>query len=130
MRFDSSSQTFGKQNLWLFYIVLALLIISTIHSCLAFATVYFWLVTSFGDVATLQYAPVSWAVEPVLSGITAAATQLFFAQRIYLLSNRSWIIPGVIVICGLVEIGFSFASCAMVFVLNKYVIAKYCSTLR
>ncbi|ESK89902.1 hypothetical protein Moror_817 [Moniliophthora roreri MCA 2997] len=87
-------------------VVLAILILETIHVMLAFHIAYHYLVLNFGNPAGLL--KISWTAIVTVPVTTATTTivHLFYAARIYRLSHkRDWWTPTIICMLKIAQIG-------------------------
>ncbi|KAF8258419.1 hypothetical protein EI94DRAFT_1754720 [Lactarius quietus] len=76
------------------YLVYGVVFLETVQSGLALGYLYYWFVTSFGDILKFYVTRLSLWDGPVLVGsVTAVIVQLFFAHRIWVLSEKKsrWI---------------------------------------
>ncbi|KAF8130920.1 hypothetical protein K438DRAFT_1999175 [Mycena galopus ATCC 62051] len=73
---------------------------------------YFLTVTNFGDYVVLGAAPWSILVQIVVGVLLTAMVQLFYAFRIYVLSNKSVVLPAIIGVLAFANLEF-VASLAM-----------------
>jgi len=97
-----------------------LLLIDISHTVCCQITLWIWFVAHYGEPASIIRAPWSFAVDPVMCGIVAFVVQLFYAHRIYLLGERSMIIPSLVVFGSLFQLAWSAGATAQVFVIQYF----------
>ncbi|EJD50429.1 hypothetical protein AURDEDRAFT_182376 [Auricularia subglabra TFB-10046 SS5] len=98
------------------YFVAILLVLDTLHLVLVTHTMYFFLVTNFGDYQRLARIVWSLEIQVGVADLITALVQGFFAFRIYLLSDRkNWWLPALVVLCGL-----GLVSAAIGFMINGF----------
>ncbi|KDQ22285.1 hypothetical protein PLEOSDRAFT_1086979 [Pleurotus ostreatus PC15] len=95
---------FPKDNCWIKLLVTMVKTVWIVFVCEAvftlFTTIAAWnnFGKNWGDVETLLTIDWSWDPLPILNALVASMVQIFFAWRIYRLSNKIWIsIPIVLV---------------------------------
>ncbi|CBQ67662.1 conserved hypothetical protein [Sporisorium reilianum SRZ2] len=77
------------------YFVLFLVVIDTLNAIFDQVFMYQYLVSNFGNLGYASKSNAAFAADPVLTGIIAFSTQLFFAWRVYKLMH-SKIMPALI----------------------------------
>ncbi|KAJ7053146.1 hypothetical protein C8F01DRAFT_1260803 [Mycena amicta] len=85
----------------------ALLVIDTIHLVLVTTSVYSTSVTNFGDYTTIIHPPSTLIAQVVVGVVLGAMVQVFYAYRIWLLSEKSLYIPVLVVLCSCGELAMS-----------------------
>ncbi|KAJ7666774.1 hypothetical protein DFH06DRAFT_1184728 [Mycena polygramma] len=75
-----------------------LFILDTVTTVLTTEMGHIYLIQNFGSLATLTTLPFSGVLEVALNVIIVFFVQLFFASRVYLLTERRVIVPGIIVL--------------------------------
>ncbi|KAA1133901.1 hypothetical protein PGTUg99_031258 [Puccinia graminis f. sp. tritici] len=78
------------------YSVIGLFILDVLHTAFSQVTLWQWFVAHYGDPTAVVKAPWSFAMSPVMCGLAAFVVQIFYAHRVYLLSNQRMVIPGFI----------------------------------
>ncbi|KAJ8701468.1 hypothetical protein PTI98_000243 [Pleurotus ostreatus] len=89
---------FPKDNCWIKLLVWIVFVCEAVFTL--FTTIAAWnnFGKNWGDVETLLTIDWSWDPLPILNALVASMVQIFFAWRIYRLSNKIWIsIPIVLV---------------------------------
>lgn len=66
---------------------------------------YTFMVTRFGDYAGLSRPPALFCIGAAVTGIFTIVAQLYYARQVYILGQRKWLIPSLIV--GLATLSFS-----------------------
>jgi hypothetical protein len=96
-------------------LVSAVMTFDTIHQALISHALYTYLVTNFGNVASLENIVWSLVVEVLISGLTALLVQSFLTARVWRLSNRNVWLTGLALmlvvgefVCVVVFTGMSF----------------------
>jgi hypothetical protein len=77
-------------------LVSAVMIFDTIHQMLISHTIYIYLITDFGDVASLDNIVWSLIAEVIFNGLTALLVQSFLAARLWRVSNRNIWLTGLV----------------------------------
>lgn len=73
------------------YIAYGIVLLETVQSGLALSDLYYWFGSGFGDLRRVASAHLSVWDGPLLGSVTAVTVQLFFAYRIWVLSEKkSW----------------------------------------
>ncbi|EPQ32447.1 uncharacterized protein PFL1_00643 [Pseudozyma flocculosa PF-1] len=83
---------------FVFFLVLA----DALNACFDLAFLYQYLVSYFGDLNYASYANTAFTADPVMTGIIAFATQLFFAWRVYKLMHNVYM-PTIIAVGALIS---------------------------
>ncbi|KAJ6484652.1 hypothetical protein C8R45DRAFT_998917 [Mycena sanguinolenta] len=79
-------------------LVLTTLVLDTLHMVLIIHVVYHYLITNYYEAPTLQIVVWSIAVEALPTGLTATLVQLFYAFRVYRISDKSIILTAFILL--------------------------------
>uniref|UniRef100_A0A0K3CKZ9 Uncharacterized protein n=1 Tax=Rhodotorula toruloides TaxID=5286 RepID=A0A0K3CKZ9_RHOTO len=91
--------------------VVIVLLIDLLHSAFAFNTIWLWAIENYGNPSILALSPWSFTAEPVLTGVQALIVHIFYALRIYGVSDAK---PGgriiAVVVTALSMFQFGFAS--------------------
>ncbi|BGP42827.1 hypothetical protein JCM10449v2_006839 [Rhodotorula kratochvilovae] len=83
-----------------------------LHSAFAINTIWLWIVENYGNPAILALSPWSFTAEPVMTGLMALVVHLFYAHRVWIVSEKSTLgsaIAGFISLLTLVQFGFGAA---------------------
>ncbi|KAF9022335.1 hypothetical protein BDZ89DRAFT_1137395 [Hymenopellis radicata] len=64
----------------------------------------------FGDLVSLTAMHYHWLTVPIMSGLVAFTSQVFYAYRIYVLSSRSRIVPAIIIAIALLSTAGGFVT--------------------
>ncbi|KAF5340648.1 hypothetical protein D9611_007516 [Ephemerocybe angulata] len=87
--------TYKKDPRWMKIMVWVIFIADLLNTAFDWAYLYRSLIISYGKVEVLGEADWIFATDPALTGLIAAAVQLFFAWRIKILT-KSWILCGLV----------------------------------
>lgn len=79
-------------------LVASVMIFDTVHQALITHTVYTYSITYWGNPAQLGLLVWSLLVEVLFNGLTAVLVQSFLTMRVWRLSNRSYLLTGVLVL--------------------------------
>lgn len=79
-------------------LVASVMIFDTIHQALITHTVYTYCITQWGNPNQLGLLVWSLLVEVLFNGLTAVLVQSFLTMRVWLLSNRSYLLTGTLVL--------------------------------
>lgn len=83
-------------------LVAALWVIDAVHLALVTHLLYYYTIWNFGDYVALVKVVCSLEVQVGVADLLTIIVQLFFAWRIYILSNNTnWWLPGLVVICSI-----------------------------
>jgi len=102
------------------YLVISLFIIDILHTVFSQVTLWEWFVAHVGDPGFVIKAPWSFAMSPVMCGIAAFVVQIFYAHRVYLLSNQRRIIPSLVAFGALFQLVWATAATAKVFIIQYF----------
>jgi len=107
-----------------------LILIDTMSTIMSFYTVYWYLVLNFGNVENLALRVWSINIQPLFSAIPSAAVQLYYARRVYLVS-QSIICPVIVVPLVIGSTTFGYYIGIKVITLTKYhtVVANWLTCL-
>ncbi|KAJ7603509.1 hypothetical protein DFH06DRAFT_1393083 [Mycena polygramma] len=89
--------------------VVLLLSLDTLHLALTSHSFYFVTVTNFGDYVQLRQPSWSLILQSAIGFLLSAQVQLFYAFRIYIISNKRLAMPIVIAICAFAELALGLA---------------------
>ncbi|KAI0652742.1 hypothetical protein C8Q79DRAFT_939173 [Trametes meyenii] len=84
------------------YMVSILWGLDALHSSMAFASAWIYLIENWGDVTIYDFIPWTIALTVALTAIVTLITHCFFAHRVYVLSGFSWWLtaPILVLACG------------------------------
>ncbi|GAA5849529.1 hypothetical protein JCM8547_000485 [Rhodosporidiobolus lusitaniae] len=68
-----------------------------LHSCFAVHSLWAYSVDDVTGADVFASAPWSFGADPVLTALVASVVQASYARRIWTVSKRSWVVPGVVV---------------------------------
>ncbi|BGP34744.1 hypothetical protein JCM10296v2_006566 [Rhodotorula toruloides] len=101
----------SREPWWYIVTVVVVLLIDLLHSAFAFNTIWLWAIENYGNPSILALSPWSFTAEPVLTGTQALIVHVFYALRIYGVSDAK---PGgrliAVVVTALSMFQFGFAS--------------------
>lgn len=118
--------------------VTSILLLAIFHTTITCVTPYVWLVTDYGnptvlrklrrvsadsaiaDISSTVQAPWSFALDPLLTGIVGLLVQLFYAHKLFRISGRQYVLPGIVVFLSAVQVGFSFGATLKVFIVRRF----------
>ena len=83
MQFFANSQLFFDPS-----VVYAIFLFESLQTALSGADVYYWFVSGFGKVDHLRDPYMSAIDNPIMGTIVTGTVQLFFAYRVWVLSDR------------------------------------------
>ncbi|OSD07843.1 hypothetical protein PYCCODRAFT_1430041 [Trametes coccinea BRFM310] len=107
---------FPKDLLFMRVIVVATLILETVHTALCMHTCYYYLVVNYFNPAALLDGVWSIRLMPLLTALVCLVSECFYVRRVYILGARY---RAVVVICPvliLVFVGFAAAATAEAFI--------------
>ncbi|KAH8104738.1 hypothetical protein BXZ70DRAFT_1048586 [Cristinia sonorae] len=81
---------YKRDKTWMKLFVLLLFVCDTLNSAFDIAFLYIPLVVRYGDLSALTRASWVFATDPAMTAIIALLVQLFFAWRVYVLTNSIW----------------------------------------
>jgi len=115
----------SKDSTWLKCLIVAVWIMDFIQLVFQGQYIYSGLVNNFGNL--FWFATDTWAfnLSSVMSVFIAICVQMFYARKLYILSDNSLILPGIIAILSIVSFGFGIALLVLVFKIREF--AKYSS---
>lgn len=87
-----------------------LVVVDIFHSAITCYTVYDWCVINYSNPSILSVSPWSFTIEPMITGLVAMVVQLFYAWRVYAVSNHRLLIPITIITLSVVQCAWSIAS--------------------
>lgn len=101
--------THNNDRLWLKMLIILLYIADTFNCMISIYYIYDVLVTHFGDEANLSIANWAFAADAVLTGAIGGAVQHFFAWRVYVMTEKAFVVLA-IVLCSLVNLAGSLGA--------------------
>jgi hypothetical protein len=75
--------------------ILAILLLDTFHTILSIYSVYWYLILNFGNIENLGYNMWAMNIQVDITGLVDYLVQLYYARRVYMLSNNL-IIPAIV----------------------------------
>jgi len=102
------------------YSVIALFILDVLHTAFSQFTLWEWFVAHYGDPGSVIKSPWSFAMSPVMCGLAAFVVQIFYAHRVYLLSNQRIVIPSLIAFGALFQLVWAAGATAKVFIIQYF----------
>lgn len=102
--------------------VAVLFSIDTVNTILDMIFLYRYVITNFGNLKYAGLANAEFATDPVLVSMIGYMTQLFFAWRIWKLTNArfAWIVPMAIVVIGAISFLASIGTTVGVVLVRQY----------
>ncbi|KAJ7724768.1 hypothetical protein B0H16DRAFT_1384752 [Mycena metata] len=104
--------------------VVLLLALDTLHLAFVSHSFYFATVTNFGDYVELGTAPWSLLVQMAVAVLLATCVQLFYAFRIYTLSNKSLVLPVMIGVLAFADLALAIATVHKTFQVKYFSLAS------
>ncbi|EPQ51003.1 hypothetical protein GLOTRDRAFT_118079 [Gloeophyllum trabeum ATCC 11539] len=77
---------------WTKTLVAVLWLLDTVHIILCTITIYWYLVTNYGNPSTLDDSRCIWKVQTDMAGLVGLIVQLFFARRVWKLSGNKIVV--------------------------------------
>ncbi|KAF8187610.1 hypothetical protein K438DRAFT_1972750 [Mycena galopus ATCC 62051] len=114
----------SRDTVFLKCFVTVLIVFDTLQLALLSHSFYFDTVTNFGDYVQLTKPPWSLLIQTVFGELVATLVQLFYAYRIYILSNKSSVFPALIAVCAFVMLALGMAFVNKTFQLGSFNLAK------
>lgn len=112
--------TFKSDRALYRWAVVGLFIVDVLHTAFSQVTLWQWFVTHYGEPQAILKAPWSFAMSPVLTGISAFVVQLFYAHRVYLLAKRTLVIPVLIGFGALFQLVWATGATGQVFIIQYF----------
>ncbi|KAH9932042.1 uncharacterized protein BXZ73DRAFT_101417 [Epithele typhae] len=81
---------YSRDPMYMKLLVLGVWVSDTIHQALISHSLYWYLVTNYGQPATLALLAPTIIIEVVIQAVTGLLVQCFFAARVYRLSGQNW----------------------------------------
>ncbi|KAI6003044.1 hypothetical protein EDD15DRAFT_1454848 [Pisolithus albus] len=100
------------------FIVAIVWVMDTLHVSFTCHMLYYYLITNYGALMSLEYIVWSFSASLVVNSIVITIVQLFFAHKIYHLSRRKlrWLVTAPIIVLVLAQFGFSMATAVVTLV--------------
>ncbi|KAI6158508.1 hypothetical protein EDD17DRAFT_1877293 [Pisolithus thermaeus] len=97
--------------------VAAIWLFDTLHVSFMCYTLYYYLITNYGDLLSLEYVVWSFPLSLTANLFVITMVQLFFAHKIYHLCRRKvrWMVTAPIVLLVLAHLGFGVVTVVMVY---------------
>ncbi|KAJ8469920.1 hypothetical protein ONZ51_g8682 [Trametes cubensis] len=100
-------------------LVLILTFLDTLHLILCTRTIYWYLITNFGNVDNLDKTTWSMALQTDCNGLIGLIVEAFFARRVWMMS-RNWFVTGIILILATLHFGLGVVFTAQSFILGRF----------
>ncbi|KAH8987631.1 hypothetical protein EDB92DRAFT_1115271 [Lactarius akahatsu] len=101
------------------FFIIFIVVMDTIGVILCAYMVYWYLVLNFGDVESLDHILWALSVQIAIGAVTGTALQIFYARRVYLMS-QSIICPIIIVVLVAISLSFGMLSVAKNFAIKRF----------
>ncbi|KIM83687.1 hypothetical protein PILCRDRAFT_819331 [Piloderma croceum F 1598] len=97
--------SYPKDHVYVKILVAALWVLDTIHMSFVTIMIYHYTVTHWGDY--VAFAKTTWSLELniVIGNVLTSVVQWFYAYRIYRLSRGNYILPCIIAVWSLIQLG-------------------------
>ncbi|KZT27400.1 hypothetical protein NEOLEDRAFT_138023 [Neolentinus lepideus HHB14362 ss-1] len=115
---------YPQDRWWIKALVFVLWMLDTFHTTLCTIAIYWYLVTNYGNVPTLDDSYWSVNLQTDMAGLIGVIVQLFFARRVWILSQNK-IIVGLIGVLSLLHFALGIVFTAEAFKLKHF--SKYSS---
>ncbi|KAI0366593.1 hypothetical protein BV20DRAFT_951811 [Pilatotrama ljubarskyi] len=79
-------------------------VLDTLHLILCTRTIYWYLVTNFGNADNLDVTTWSMALQTDCNGLIGLIVEAFFARRVWMMSHN-WIVTGIILVLAVLHFG-------------------------
>ncbi|KAJ7882331.1 hypothetical protein B0H13DRAFT_2278353 [Mycena leptocephala] len=123
----------ARDSIFLKNFVALLCALDTLNLALVSHSYYSATVINFGDYVKLQTPPWSLLIQMDVGAILSTLVQLFYAFRIYIISNKSLVFPVIIAVCAFANLGMAVTTIQEGFQVKVYQamtdIPYYTSTL-
>ncbi|KAI0684958.1 hypothetical protein C8T65DRAFT_680744 [Cerioporus squamosus] len=96
-----------------------LTVLDTLHLAFCTRSIYWYLVTNFGDAGNLDVTTWSMALQVDCNGLIGVIVEVFFARRVWIMSHN-WLITGIIVV-----LAFMHFSLGVVFTVESFVLGRF-----
>ncbi|KAF9555264.1 hypothetical protein CPC08DRAFT_821198 [Agrocybe pediades] len=96
------------------------MILQIFNLALESRVLYHYLVQSYGISQNLRFATWEWGLYLGIIAISSLGVEVFYAHRIFLLSGRKWMIPFLIIVSGVLALGFCLATVATVLKVKEF----------
>ncbi|GAA5912663.1 hypothetical protein JCM6882_004706 [Rhodosporidiobolus microsporus] len=112
-------QFWRKDRRWIVATVSFLLGVDLFHTAITCYTIYLWTVTNYGNLLKLVHSPWSFTWDPFLTGLVALVVQLFYAYRVFVVSQRKWFLPAAIGVLSFLQFAFATGSTWKIYLLDS-----------
>ncbi|KAF9491726.1 hypothetical protein BDN71DRAFT_1452425 [Pleurotus eryngii] len=102
-----------KDSAWIRFFILYLFVLETCNTVFDIAMMYEPLILNFGTPDAITYFPTMIAADPIITVAIATPIQFFVAWRISIIS-RSWLMPALICIIGVISLAGGIWTCITV----------------
>ncbi|KIY67291.1 hypothetical protein CYLTODRAFT_422699 [Cylindrobasidium torrendii FP15055 ss-10] len=96
------------------------LILDTVHMAMVTHVIYFYLISMYYDKMAITRLVWSVILEALPTGVTATLVQLFFAYRVWRLSQGNWLLTGSIVILVIANVAISVVWTVLAMIRDTY----------
>ncbi|EIW63753.1 uncharacterized protein TRAVEDRAFT_54927 [Trametes versicolor FP-101664 SS1] len=94
--------------------------LDALHSSMAFASAWIYLIQHWGDTTIFDFIPWTIALTVALTAIVTLISHCFFAHRIYVLSGFSWWLTAPILVLACARLVAAFVSTSEMITLRSY----------
>ncbi|TCD69044.1 hypothetical protein EIP91_009107 [Steccherinum ochraceum] len=112
-------KSYPSDSIRLKSLVAVLTVLDTLHLILCARTLYWYLISSFGQFDVLDQITWSMALQTDCNGLIGVAVQLFFARRLWMMS-RNWILTILISILGTIHFALGVVFTVQSFILGRF----------
>jgi len=88
------------------YTVWTLLCLDIFHVSLTWHMIYWYLIINYDNPRSLDFSVWSFDITVVITAIVTVVAHCFYARRVYILGNRKWLIPAIILILSAMRLIF------------------------
>jgi len=119
MQSFSYFQRFAQDSVWLKSLVGGLWLLDTLQLVLIGHVLYYWVITNYANPAVLAVSVWSFNIGILVTNTIVLIVEVFLARRVYILSNKNFILTGIIVLLSFCYFGFEMAVQVRTFQLQK-----------
>ncbi|KAI0700017.1 hypothetical protein C8T65DRAFT_289459 [Cerioporus squamosus] len=112
-------RNYSKDATFIKSLVITLTVLDTLHLALCTRTIYWYLVTNFGNTSNLDMTTWSMSLQTDCNGLIGLIVEVFFARRLWMMS-RNWLITGIVVVLAFLHFGLGVVFTAESFILGRY----------
>ncbi|KAI0829098.1 hypothetical protein BC628DRAFT_1362489 [Trametes gibbosa] len=94
--------------------------LDALHSSMAFASAWIYLIQHWGDTAIYDFIPWTIALTVALTAVVTLISHCFFAHRVYILSGFSWSLTAPILVLACGRLVAAFVSTSEMITLRSY----------